>query len=112
MCAASALQELLFRSEQGMMELFPAIPEGWREKKIRFTSLRGEGGVLVSALWEKGVVTELVIEGGQGTCLVRGACLAPLAAACGWKERSGGYEVPCTGKRCRSRLGRRTEHEL
>lgn len=106
MCAASALQELLFRSEQGMMELFPAIPDGWREQKIRFTSLRGEGGVLVSARWEKGVVTELIVEGGRGTRLVRGAGLAPLAAACGWKETSGGYEAPCTGKRCRFRLGR------
>lgn len=54
--------------------------------------------------WDEGVVTELILEGGQGTRLVRGACQAPLAAACGWKERSGGYEVPCTGKRCRFRL--------
>lgn len=46
-----ALQELLFRLEQGMIGLFPAIPEMWKEKDIRFTSLRGEASAPMERSW-------------------------------------------------------------
>lgn len=101
MCAAGALQDLLFRSEDGKMELFQAIPEAWKNQKIRFQSLRGEGGVLVSARYEKGVVTELRLEGKEGTCRMKGENLKPLAEAYGWKEEGDCYAVPCTKKSCR-----------
>ncbi len=62
MCAADALQEMLLQSENGVISLFPAIPEEWQEEKVSFTHFRGEGGILVSAVLEGGKVTELSFE--------------------------------------------------
>lgn len=66
MYAADALQEMLFQMKDGVMELFPAIPEKWREQELSFEGFRGEKGILVSAGWipEKGykVVVDAVCE--------------------------------------------------
>lgn len=45
--AAAGLQEMLIQSHTGVIEVFPAIPETWRD--AAFATLRAEGGVLVSA---------------------------------------------------------------
>lgn len=52
MCAADALQEMLLYSEDGVMELFPALPDEWIPKRTGFHHLRGEMGCLVSAVCE------------------------------------------------------------
>lgn len=62
MCAADALQEMLLQSEKGVVSLFPAIPDEWKEEKVSFRDFRAEGGVLVSATFERGEVTELTLE--------------------------------------------------
>lgn len=46
-CALDVLQEMMLFSENGFIELFPAIPKKW--KNASFKTLRGWGGVLVSA---------------------------------------------------------------
>lgn len=46
-CALDALQEMLLYAENGVLELFPAVPSAWRD--VSFRTLRAWGGVLVSA---------------------------------------------------------------
>lgn len=46
-CALDALQEMLLYAENGVLELFPAIPSAWQD--VSFRTLRAWGGVLVSA---------------------------------------------------------------
>ncbi|MCC6589490.1 MAG: glycoside hydrolase N-terminal domain-containing protein [Bryobacterales bacterium] len=45
--AAEGLQEMLLQSHRGVMRVFPAVPDGWKEAS--FHSLRAEGAFLVSA---------------------------------------------------------------
>lgn len=61
MYAADALQEMLFQMEDGVIDLFPAIPERWREKELSFERLRGEKGLLVSAKMKEGKVYEIIL---------------------------------------------------
>lgn len=49
MYAADALQEMLFQMHDGVIDIFPAIPEKWHEKEVEFEHFRGEKGLLVSA---------------------------------------------------------------
>ena len=60
MCSADVLQEMLLYSEKGTVELFPALPEGWKEASFR--SFRAEGGLLVSAGLERGAVSWVKLE--------------------------------------------------
>lgn len=95
MCAASALQEMLLQSEKGVLRLFPALPEAWMDKRISFSSFRGEGGVLVSAEYRGGTVTRLTLEKPQGTQIRLAACkaLSPMAEAYAWPEENGYYRI-------------------
>jgi len=54
MAAADALQEMLLQTNGGMIRLFPAIPDDWAAGTAAFQRLRGEGGVLVSAVMTSG----------------------------------------------------------
>ena len=54
MCAADALQEMLLYGEEGVIEVFPAIPESWERREVAFRGLRTEGGLLVSARLAQG----------------------------------------------------------
>jgi len=49
MCAADALQEMLLQTHNGVISVFPAIPESWRKYGAAFGSFRGENGILVSS---------------------------------------------------------------
>ena len=62
MYAADALQEMLLQTGKNEIELFPAVPEKWKEEEISFSNLRGEKGILVSAKWipEEGCRVSLV----------------------------------------------------
>lgn len=60
MCAADVLQEMLLKSENGVLEIFPAIPDDWKEAS--FTDFRGEEGVLVSASLKNGKLQELALK--------------------------------------------------
>lgn len=62
MYAADALQEMLFQMQDGVIDLFPAIPESWKEKEISFEHFRGENGLLVSAKYICGKVCEVRLE--------------------------------------------------
>ena len=64
-CAADALQEMLLFGEQGVLEVFPAIPLAWAEEGTSFEGLRTEGGLLVSARVKDGKLCQLVLEAPQ-----------------------------------------------
>ncbi len=67
---AQGVHELLLQSKQGYVELFPAVPNAW--KNVSFTDLRTEGGFLVSASKKEGILTTLTITAKQaGTMRLR-----------------------------------------
>lgn len=59
-CAASAVQEMLLYSEDGIIQIFPAIPKTW--KNVSFKHLRGCLGILVSASMVDGDIEYVSIE--------------------------------------------------
>ncbi len=61
---AAGLQEMLIQSHTGIVHVFPAIPNDWKD--ISFNQLRTEGAFLVSATKEKGKVINVKIESEKG----------------------------------------------
>jgi len=68
--AAAGVQEMLLQSHNGKITVFPAVPGIWRDTE--FTTLRAQGGVLVSAQRKNGQVqnVELISETGGRCCFV------------------------------------------
>ena len=64
---AAGLQEMLIQSHTGVIEVFPAIPAGWKD--IRFDRLRAVGAFLVSAEMKDGEVTSLSVVSEKGGTL-------------------------------------------
>ncbi|MCA9426017.1 MAG: glycoside hydrolase N-terminal domain-containing protein [Candidatus Omnitrophica bacterium] len=62
---AAGVQEMLLQSYSGAIQIFPAIPEDWRD--VSFKKLRAEGAFLVSAKREDGKTTEVVIHSETGS---------------------------------------------
>lgn len=62
MCAADALQEMLLKTEAGVIRVFPAIPQEWKRKSIAFHKFRGWNGILVSAEMKAGRLVSIVLE--------------------------------------------------
>lgn len=65
---ASALQEMLLQSHDGIIRVFPAIPQEW--KNVSFRSLRAEGAFLISATLSNGKIREVSIASEKGGELV------------------------------------------
>lgn len=61
---ARGIQEMLIQSDEGFIEVFPAIPDSWQD--VSFKTFRTEGAFLVSAKKEKGKVKEIVIQSEAG----------------------------------------------
>ncbi len=61
---ASAIQEMLIQSNTGTVEIFPAIPESWKDASFR--NLRTEGAFTVSAEKQKGKVIIVDIRSEKG----------------------------------------------
>lgn len=55
------IEEMLMQDHKGFIELFPAIPDEWKEK-CSFVDLRSRGGVLVSAKLVNGKVVKLLFK--------------------------------------------------
>ena len=60
MLFSAALGEMLLQSEPGRLRVFPAFPESWK-KKVSFSNLRADGGLLVSAAMEEGRMQKLAV---------------------------------------------------
>ncbi len=56
---AKGIQEMFLQNHNGVIEVFPAIPQSW--KNISFTKLRAEGAFLISAKKENGIPGEVKI---------------------------------------------------
>jgi alpha-L-fucosidase 2 len=68
--AAAGLQEMLLQSHTGLIEVFPAVPDDWKD--CSFTNLRAQGAFLVSAERRDGKVVSISITSEKGgTCRVR-----------------------------------------
>jgi alpha-L-fucosidase 2 len=61
---AQGVHELLLQNHHDAIEIFPAVPDDW--KNISFKTLRAEGAFLVSAKKENGIITEVKIFSEQG----------------------------------------------
>jgi alpha-L-fucosidase 2 len=55
---------MLLQSHTGVIHVFPAIPDSWKD--ARFENLRAVGAFLVSAVLEEGNVKELEIHAEKG----------------------------------------------
>jgi alpha-L-fucosidase 2 len=61
---AQGVHELLMQNHDDVIEVFPAVPDEW--KNVSFKTLRAEGAFLISAKKENGVITEVKIFSGHG----------------------------------------------
>ena len=64
---AAGLQEMLLQSHAGWVEVFPAIPDRWKE--VRFHQLRAEGAFLVSAHYNDNQVQSIEVTSEKGGIL-------------------------------------------
>ncbi|MCG8403191.1 MAG: hypothetical protein MJA84_16600 [Firmicutes bacterium] len=62
MCAADALQEMLLKTDQGVIKVFPAIPEEWKKGDVSFNNFRGWNGIKVSAKMKSGKLISISLE--------------------------------------------------
>ncbi len=72
--AAAGLQEMLLQSHTGIIEVFPAIPDSWKDAS--FHTLRAHGAFLISAERKDGKISRVEISSENG-----GACklLSPFS---------------------------------
>ena len=61
---ASGIQEMLVQSHTGIVNIFPAIPETWKD--VSFRKIRTDGAFLVSATMEKGILQGIEIYSEKG----------------------------------------------
>ena len=61
---AQGVHELLLQTRNGYIEIFPSVPDSWKD--ISFQTLRTEGAFLVSAKREGGIASEVNITAEQG----------------------------------------------
>lgn len=78
---AAGIQEMLLQSHTGVIRIFPAIPADWKD--VSFTTLRAEGGILVSAALRDGRLDEV-------TALSE----KPVSATFAYGDRSVSVDLP------------------
>lgn len=64
---AAAIQEMLIQSHTGVIKIFPAVPESWKD--IGFQQLRTEGAFLVSVQKKEGKVVRVTVLSEKGGVL-------------------------------------------
>jgi len=64
---AQGVHEMLIQSNNGYIEIFPALPTSWNN--VSFKTLRTEGAFLVSASLENGLTKEVIITAEAGGLL-------------------------------------------
>jgi alpha-L-fucosidase 2 len=61
---AAGVQEMLLQSHDGVLRIFPSVPEAWQH--VGFTGLRAEGAFVISATRSAGKLVELVVQSEKG----------------------------------------------
>ena len=70
-----ALHEMLLQDHTEKIELFPSVPDEWRERGVEFNDLRSRGGILISARMESGKITRLSVKTGRERVVtINGVC--------------------------------------
>lgn len=64
---AQGVHELLLRTNNGVLEVFPVVPDAWKD--VSFKGLRAEGAFLVDAERKNGVVTKLSVRSEKNNVL-------------------------------------------
>jgi alpha-L-fucosidase 2 len=64
MAFATSLLEMLIQSDDGLIKIFPAVPETWKE--ISFSKLGAEGAFLVDAIRFQGKLQEVTVKSLKG----------------------------------------------
>ena len=64
---AQGVHELLLQSKHNYIEVFPAIPQTWKD--VSFKDLRAEGAFIISASKENGVAKEVNVMAEKGGLL-------------------------------------------
>ena len=57
-----AVHNMLIQDHLGYIELFPCVPDDWKDEEISFENLRAKNGVLISATYKNGSVEKLKIQ--------------------------------------------------
>lgn len=60
----SGMIEMLLQSHDGVLHIFPALPDEWSEGKV--TGLKARGGFTIDLQWKNGKITELKINSALG----------------------------------------------
>lgn len=97
--ALDALQEMLLRSEDGMIEVFPAVPDAWKTN-VSFEDFRGEAGILISAWMKNRAVERIVLKPAQNGEI-------RLVCPGGWNSVTA--DEPCDSRKADSRFILRLE---
>ena len=61
---AAGVQEMMLQSHAGFIEVFPAVPNAWKD--VSFQTLRAEGAYLVSAVRQNGLTKTVTINSEKG----------------------------------------------
>lgn len=83
----SGIAEMLLQSQDGALEILPALPDQWQKGSIK--GLMGRGGFKVDIEWSKGQVTRLKIQSAIG-----GNCRLRLPAGLRLRGKEALFEVP------------------
>lgn len=85
---ASAIQEMLLQSHTGIIRVFPAIPESWRNASFR--NMRAMGAFIVSADYKEGKVSKIEVRSEKGGKL---KILNPFTSKVEEKEMKAGETI-------------------
>ena len=60
-CFCDALQDMLIQDEDGYINLFPCVPNEWKNKTFYFDNFLCRGGFMASARYESGKITSFTL---------------------------------------------------
>ena len=60
---------MLLQSQNGEIDVLPALPKEWSTGSFR--GLRARGGIEVDAVWANGLLTKLTLRSREGSGLIR-----------------------------------------
>ncbi len=82
--APAGIAEMLIQSQDGFIELIPALPQAWKDGSFKGLCVRG--GAEVSAAWQDGTVTSAeLLAKADGDFFIKGLMTEPVSLKAGQK---------------------------